>query len=437
MQGARLEHALWRLLGRPPRAAESPLKQGGPVLALPALPAPAADRRLIARQRLAAAFTPTRPIEAQTTLEGTDGDGPFVGRGEELERIRHAFEEDRAHVVLYGERGRGKTSLANRLLARARLAGFDVGRFTCSATSGYDAIMRGLLGDLPRWLVAPGAGGGNGHGIAEILPPSRPLWPADILAALGRLQWTRLLLVVDEFDRVPDDATRTAIADTIKQLSDRGLPIYFLIVGVSDGFEELFGSHPSIQRCLTRVALPLLTPEEVRRLVAWGGSQAGLTYSSAAQEAIALLARGMPYVAQLLALRAGQAAIERAARGVEGQDLRAAVGAAAVEADPRVLLLFDSLTRGGMDAAVLRVLLAGAAGARDRFGRFRLSHDGARLRLAGAEVDPAAWERVRRSGAIRESRSGEPGLFTFNEATLPHLVLQRMLLRQAPGVQEA
>ena len=57
------------------------------------------------------AFTPTQPKATSRQL---------TGRQAELRRILQAIGEDRAHVVLYSERGRGKTSLSNMVVESLR-----------------------------------------------------------------------------------------------------------------------------------------------------------------------------------------------------------------------------------------------------------------------------------------------------------------------------
>ena len=382
-------------------------------------------------------FTPTRPLSGgRFHLQEGRCDGPFVGRNAERNRIIRAFVEDRAHVIIYGERGRGKTSLANFAMAHADAAIFDIARYTCSAGSDFDAIMRGLLLDLPprwhrspRWFGGPPPAGSDLEDEPAALLPSRPLQPGDILSWLEAHRGSRLLFVVDEFDRVSDENTRTSIADMIKQCSDRGMPLSFMIIGVSDSVEQLLGRHPSIQRCVACVALPLLTDSEVEQIVAFG-EDAGVEFPALARSCIAKLARGVPYMAQLLSLRAGQAALDDGRTTICGSDLLAAIEAALVEADPLVQASFNTATRLERDAAVLRVLRAAAAGPQDELGRFRVNSNGPFLEVAGLQVDPALWQRVVTTGVIRAVHGSEPDLYTFSEAMMPHFVLQRAVLLQ-------
>lgn len=387
----------------------------------------------LARRRLADIFTPTRPLPS-TSFDLRQGllGGGFVGREAEREHIMRLLAEDRAHVVIYGERGRGKTSLANLVTANAMAAGFSVASHVCSARSDFDTIMRGLVQDLLRQLVGPEAVGPEGGGEARNLLPPHAVCPDEALAALGSLCRSRHLLIIDEFDRVTDEATRTAIADMIKQDSDRGMPISFMIVGVSDSAEQLLGHHPSIQRCVARIALPLLTRTDVEDIVS-RGEAAGVEYPPSARTCIAELVRGMPYMAQLLALRAGQAALDDGRYRIRGCDLIAAMRRTSNEADPRIRILYDGITHSERDAATLGVLRAAAAGVWDEMGRFSVHRDGPFLRVAGVRVDPTAWRRVLDSGAVRSVHDSGPRLYVFNHTLLPHLVLQRAVLSRQGG----
>ena len=165
-----------------------------------------------------------------------------------------------------------------------------------------------------------------------------------------------------------DEDTRTAVADRIKQLSDLGIPVLFMIIGVSDSPEALLGHHPSIQRCVTHVALPLLKPGQVDQLVERGAAQVGLNFTASARTCIVELARGVPYMAQLLSLRAGQAALDNGRTTILSSDLLAAIEAAAIEADPRILTLYDLATDTERDAPALSVLRAAATGSQDELG---------------------------------------------------------------------
>lgn len=386
-----------------------------------------------ARERLALVFTPARPLSG-AGVQLREQDSAFVGRRAERDRITRALIEDRVHVLIHGERGLGKTSLANLAVARAQAEGYQVLRHVCGAESDFDSMMRALFQDLPRAFAAPVQPGAPPRREPVPLPDFR-MTPAEVVARLAGFRRLRLVFVIDEFDRVTEDATRTAMADLIKQCSDGRLPLSLVIVGVSDDAEKLIGRHPSIQRCLTRIALPLLADEEAAQIAA-RGEQAGLEVPAAVRATIARLARGVPYMAQLLSLRAGQAALDAERTEIRGDDLVAAVDAAAVEADPRVQLLYDAATEGERDAAALAVLRAAASAPRDGFGRVRVLRDGASMLVGGMRADQATWKRLVARGALRPQPGADPGLHGFGHAMLAPFVLHRAVLSRHRPVHD-
>ncbi len=373
-------------------------------------------RLLLARQRLSEIFTPSGPAAAASAEAAGDTDGgSLIGREAEREQILRALVEDRMHVLIHGERGMGKTSLANFAVAQLRRADFLLARHVCAAGAGFDTILGALIGELRHAATA------RDPALAARLP-ARPLPPMEARAALDALGEVRAVLVVDEFDRIADDATRVAFADLLKYCSDRRLPLSFLLVGVAETAGQLLGGHPSVQRCLARLALPLLADAEIERIVA-RGEAAGLSVPPPLRRAIATLARGMPYMAQLLSLRAGQAALTEGRMDLRGEDLRAAIDAAIAEADPVAQTLYDRVTAGGRDAAMVQLLRAAAAGARDAFGRFAAASGPASFRVAGIAADPAAFRRALGAGAIRPVQ--QSSLYAFGCTLLPPLVLLR------------
>lgn len=373
-------------------------------------------RLLLARQRLAGIFTPSGPVAAASAEEAGDADaGSLVGREPEREQILRALIEDRMHVLIHGERGMGKTSLANFAVAQLHRADFLLARHVCAAGADFDTILGALVAEL-RYAAAA-----RDPALAGRLP-ARPLSPMEARAALEALRDVRTVLVVDEFDRIADDMTRVAFADLLKYCADRRLPLSFLLVGVAETAGQLLGGHPSVQRCLARLPLPLLADPEIERIVA-RGEAAGLSVPLALRRAVAGLARGMPYMAQLLSLRAGQAALAEGRMELRGEDLRTAIAAAIAEADPVAQTLYDRATAGGRDAAMVQLLRAAAAGARDPFGRFAAGDRPAGFRVAGISADPTALRRALGSGAIRPVPQSD--VYAFGCTLLPPLVLLR------------
>ena len=385
---------------------------------VPDRPAPADPGA--ARRALRAAFTPTQPVRPGHS---------FTGRNAQVARVLGAIEIERAHVVLYADRGRGKTSLTNVLAHTLRARNHMVARFVCAVESDFEAICRGLARDLPRsFLAVPTREVDEPEGCEAALPAGR-LQPRDLVGLAGRLTGRSLVLIVDEFDRVQDEGTRTRLADTIKQVSDRGVPIAFLIVGVSDSLEELFGRHPSIQRSIVPVPLPLLTDEEIESILVQGARASGLVFRPGAIGRIRDMARGVPYVAHLLALHGGNAALDRGSAIVEVADVNVAVALAVEQADPRVAALYDHLTDAGHDPAMARALHGMASGEQDEYGRFRLRRAEGGFLAGGEYVSTEQWRQMVEAGIVRRLGGPDVSVHGFTEATFRNYVLYRGLFR--------
>ena len=358
-------------------------------------------------------FTPSRPKLGRHRL---------IGRGPEYYRILGAILEDHAHVILHSERGRGKTSLINLVVKSLRRRDMAVARYACDAGSTYDSIMHGLMRDLPASMLAIPGDGARGRGCAAALPDGS-LEPADIVGLPSRLSCPYLVCVVDELDRVRDQPSRTRLADTIKQLSDRGTRLLFVLVGTTDSVDQLLGEHPSIQRSMLVMSLPLLSDFWIGSLVKAGAAETGLNFSQGLLDGIVAASRGMPYMAQLLCLRLAQAAAARQGTDLAEQDLTAVARQLIQEAEPRVSALYGSLTRHGTDVAMIEALRIAATTEQDGFGRIRLNDADGAMRLGSRLLPPSCWRRIVDAGVL--SLPGEDAAFASvaDRALLNHVLL--------------
>lgn len=383
------------------------------------------------RQRTIApgdAFTPTRPKNGRRRL---------IGREHELERILQGLQEDHAHVVLYSERGRGKTSLTNMAIEALRRSDIIVARYTCEAGTTFDAMMRGLVRDLPIALLAAKAGpverDSDQDGCSAALP-ARSLRPFDIVELPQRLDCNSLVCVVDEFDRVEDAATRTQLADLIKQLSDRGTRLQFLIVGVSDDLDQILGQHPSIQRTVTGVHLPLFSNRDVALLISRAGQELGVSFPLNAVANIAFLARGMPYMVQLLGLRLTQATRARGDNTVLDIDFAEALARIIDDVNPRVAGLYANLTDHGRDKEMVGALEQIARAPQDQWGRLCVAPVGDKgMKVGSRTISLAHWQRLQSASLLKPVNAGSDQ-FVFAERGLMHHAL---LLALRPDAQHS
>ncbi|MEQ8968454.1 MAG: AAA family ATPase [Azospirillaceae bacterium] len=308
-------------------------------------------------------FTPTKP-KRRAEL--------FAGRRHEIERVIAAIEEEQASVVIYGERGLGKTSLANIVCDSARKVGYLVVRCACSTEISFEEMMRTLFSGISgRYLSSQAAkrDGQRVDALAELLP-DRPFGVTEVAAAARHLTGGHALFVLDEFDRIKDERVKNHLAEVIKNLSDLSCGISFLILGVSTTIDDLMGHHASIQRNVVGVRLPLMSPEEVDATIDLGEEASGVRFDREMRRAVVAFSGGMPYAVQLLCLYAGRNAVARGALAVEHTDLEGALRRALDDLDRAVVDIYEQATRCETSETMTDIVFAAAAAICDEYGRF-------------------------------------------------------------------
>jgi Cdc6-like AAA superfamily ATPase len=304
-------------------------------------------------------FTPTRPKQNSEL---------FFGRSQQLRRVIAAIEEERAHVMIYGERGSGKTSLANVLAHKAGEAGYLVLRFACSSEIGFEDILRSFLRRIPASLLR---GDTSRDNLDQLLPGQSGLFELALL--LNRIGAKHVILIIDEYDRVTSEETKARLAELIKHLSDAAAPVTLVIIGVAETVDQLLGKHPSLQRTIVTVPMPLMTRREIDGIVAAGEAKSGLSFDASARRAIVDFTQGLPYHAQLLCLFAAHSAARRHSNRVEREDLRYAILHSADRAEARTRETY-AMAVGPQESASFRDSLFYAARCRtDEFGSFAVA----------------------------------------------------------------
>lgn len=278
------------------------------------------DRNLgAARIKLQQAFTPSQPVQDARR---------FAGRKETLAALIRAVEEQHLHTVIFGDRGMGKTSLLHIFSRLAREARYIVRYTSCSETSEFDPVFRACAGDIPLLYHGdfdPTSEEAERGGTLADLLPEGPVTPVRVSEVFSRISGTRVLIVLDEFDRAHSAEFKRSIAELIKSLSDQAVRVQIVIAGVAANLSELLEHIPSIRRNVIGIPVTSMNEDEVRELLQLGESASGLTFDEEAQDAIVEAAQGSPYVAGLIAQYAASSALDREVEMVEKQDVRVAL----------------------------------------------------------------------------------------------------------------
>lgn len=282
-------------------------------------------RELSAGHRLGRAYPVSQPVSDLRQ---------FAGRRELLSSVIRSIEERRMHVVLYGDRGIGKTSLLHIIALLAKDARYLVRYSSCSASSDLDSTFRAIAEDIPLLYHEKGdptsAQVESGKTLADLFDASK-LTPAALSEVLDGVSGTRLLIILDEFDRTENPDFRREVAELIKNLSDRSSKVQILIGGVAENLSELVRQIPSIRRNLLGIPVGRMSDAELTEILTNGQAISGLPIDKIAQDRLIGSANGSPYLANLIAHQASSRAIERGGKTVTAADLKDGLGMMARE----------------------------------------------------------------------------------------------------------
>lgn len=268
--------------------------------------------------QIGSVFTPGSPVNEKDL---------FAGRIDQIRSVLSAASQRGYHAVLYGERGVGKTSLANiiKSMMPEATGGWLVPRINCDGTDTYSTLWRKALQDITFKGTKPGMGFVSEQQqtvdrLVDALP--QRLTPDDIRRTLGEIsERINLIVAFDEFDRLSDKSVAILMADTIKTLSDYAVNATVLLIGVADSVDQLVSGHQSIERALVQIPMPRMSALEIRQIVGNGLGRLNMSVDKVAMEELTGLSQGLPYITHLLALQSGKACIREGRTKINSADV--------------------------------------------------------------------------------------------------------------------
>ena len=240
-------------------------------------------------------FSPSTPIQEKDF---------FFGRMSQLEKIIEAINEKGQHAILYGERGVGKTSLANTM-NKSFTNVFPV-KVTCDRKDSFKSLWESAFEKIQFSKTTSGIGF-NAEKMTEIVDMEelittiQNLKTNHIITLLNSFgEDFKLMFIFDEFDNINNEKTRASFADLIKSLSDNNINTTIILVGIADNIESLIGNHQSLERCLKQVKLPRMGKDECEEIIDNGIKKLGLKIDKSVREKIIEFSSGFPHYVHLL-----------------------------------------------------------------------------------------------------------------------------------------
>jgi Cdc6-like AAA superfamily ATPase len=357
------------------------------------------------------AFRPSAPIDRVAL---------FAGRNELITDVSRAVVQRGQHVILYGERGVGKTSLANilaEILTKSGWKGLKSGTVNADPTDSFSSLCRKAFREISlisrvRNVGFAGTSTPMAASLADWLPD--PVTPDDVRSALQA--WgQRAIIIIDELDRLRHPDVTMLLADTIKNLSDHAVDVTLILVGVADSVDQLMQEHQSIERALVQIRMPRMSVPELHEIIDKGMERVGLSIEPAATNDIARLSQGLPHFTHLLAQQAALAAVTEHRTIVTDDDVAVATVAAVDKAQQSILSAYHKATDSPQRETLYgKVLLACALAKTDDRGFFAAADVRAPLsEIMGKPIDIPAYSQhlkdfcEERRGAVLQKTGSE------------------------------
>ncbi len=277
-------------------------------------------------RKVSKVYSPTKPIREESL---------FFGRRNQLDSIHEAVTEDGQHIILYGERGVGKTSLSNIVANKYRMA--ITPNVTCNSSSTIHGIWTSIFKQLPISAERRKKIGFNVDQsdekiqsitkLSDLLSNTEEVSIDEITNLLTQLSNTcvPILFIFDEFDQVKKTDFIKGMSNIIKFCSDQLTDITIMLVGIGNSVNDLIGEHQSIERCIRQIYLEKMSDEELHSIVTNANKIIGVKMNSDISKRIVRFSAGFPHYTHLLGKYSTISALKRKSINVENQDFTKAI----------------------------------------------------------------------------------------------------------------
>ena len=319
--------------------------------------------------KVGAVFSPAAPINRRDL---------FAGRLEQLQKVFDAINTRGQHAVIFGERGVGKTSLANivkELVEQQKVASFTV-KVNCSQDDDFASVWKKALDEV---VVAEDRGEAelgfkpkkrlDQYAAGNLLPgdPS-PNHVRKVLDYIGSS-----VVILDEFDRIKGRQS-SLFADTIKTLSDCSVDATLVFVGVAHDIDELIKEHASVDRSVVQIHMHRMTAFELHEILNNAMKALGMHMDHDARSLIVLLSQGLPHYTHVLGKYASVQAIHDKRWHVRLEDVHESIVEAVNNTHQSIRNTYQQATTSPRkDTLFKQVLLACALAEVDTLGYFASS----------------------------------------------------------------
>ncbi|MFG1212007.1 AAA family ATPase [Xanthobacter flavus] len=297
-----------------------------------------------------------------------DEEDLFAGRAKEVRTMLETVFAKSKHVILFGERGVGKTSLSNIFWKRFNktVKSFIVARVQAGPHDNFSSLWIRALEELHA--------SGEIFGKSDLVPVNydyESVTPSNIRRELQKCGANALpIIIIDEYNEIVDNDAKRLTANLIKELYDFAITTTIVVVGVAENISELFKDHASIDRAIVEVPLNRMSNGELREIILKRANRTTMTFSADALWTIVVLSRGLPYFTQTLSKHAALHAISLRRLEVTNEDVEASMEQFIKETEKKFKESYRAATRSNQENFFQESLLACALARTDDDGFF-------------------------------------------------------------------
>ena len=290
------------------------------------------------------------------------------GGATEVQRILETVFARSKHVVLFGERGVGKTSLSNIFWKRFNklTRNLVVARVQAGPHDTFSSLWIRALEELRASGIAQGK-----DDFAEINADYETVTPTVVRRELQKCSAGSIpIIIVDEYNEIRDENAKLLTANLIKELYDFSISTTVVLVGVAENIGILLGHHPSAARAIVEIPLSRMSDYELKEIITKRASRTVMEFSGDAIWTIIVLSRGLPYFTQTLSKFAAMRAIEERRLSITNLDVETSMGRFIENSETTFQDAYREATRSNQDNYFKQSLLACALAKTDEDGFF-------------------------------------------------------------------
>ena len=382
------------------------------------------DLKKIENSKIKKVFTPAKPMV----------DKFFCGREDEIRMIVDSLNTSGCHVVLFGDRGVGKTSLAGHACKyyQDEIENKAIVKVSCASSDTFESIVERIFADrnivIKEKIQTEKSVGYAETGIKKTetihntVQSFTPDWVVE------KLKKEKCIIIIDEFDMLTDQNEKKKFSQFIKFLSDSDddIDISLLIVGIALSIDELMKGHASIDRCLTQVHLNRMSEEELLKIIENGEKETKLHFEKEVKNEIVSTSLGFPYYVHLLALETSKVAVLDNRKKVTTDDFKQGLENALKSVDQSLKKKYSEVI-GNNESISKKKILYAAAKVGDK-GKFTMQKwietykDLYKENIENVTINNATQNAIGNDGE-KLLRRVQKGVYLFNDSRIPCYIM--------------